>query len=173
MLQKNGKWKKSVFSKFMKLSIVIFLLGSGICVGLLLWQSNVEIVKATEMNENKAYEIEMLEMMELVSENEYLELYFDEEETDIAVRDKESGYVWFSNPTDISEDTVSTGYYQKVLKSQINLTYINENTQISTMNNYTDSIMDSQFEVERLQDGICITCRKQQKCSIWMEAFAM
>lgn len=132
-------------------------LGALALVGLLLWQSNVEIVKATEMNENKAYEIEMLEMMELVSENEYLELYFDEEETDIAVRDKESGYVWFSNPTDISEDTVSTGYYQKVLKSQINLTYINESTQISTMNNYTDSIMDGQFEVERLQDGICIT----------------
>ena len=92
-----------------------------------------------------------------MAENESLELYFDEVETDIAVKEKSSGKVWFSNPVDIENDTVSSGYYQKLLKSQIVLTYINESTQSSTMNNYTASIEEGQFEVEKLEDGIKIT----------------
>ncbi|MCM1102612.1 MAG: DUF5696 domain-containing protein [Clostridium sp.] len=103
------------------------------------------------------YEAEALAGMKLVAQNESLELYFDEVETDVAVRDKRSGDVWFSNPVDTELDTVSSGYYQRVLKSQLVLTYINENTQISTMNNYDYSILDGQFETEVLEDGIRIT----------------
>lgn len=104
-----------------------------------------------------SYEEEALGGMKLVAQNESLELYFDETETDIAVRDKRSGDVWFSNPVDTELDTVSSGYYQRVLKSQLVVTYINENTQISTMNNYDYSIMEGQFETEVLEDGITVT----------------
>lgn len=103
------------------------------------------------------YEREALQNMKLAAENESLELYIDEAETDIAVRDKASGSVWFSNPVDTELDTVSSGYYQRMLKSQIVVTYINENTQISTMNNYDYSILDGQFETEYIEDGVRIT----------------
>ena len=98
-----------------------------------------------------------LEDMVLVAENESLELYVDEVETDIAVKDKSTGNIWFSNPVDMEKDSVSNGYYQKLLKSQIVLTYMNENTQSSTMNNYTSSVEEGQFEIEKLEDGIRIT----------------
>ena len=95
--------------------------------------------------------------MKLVAENQYLELYLDEVKTDIAVRDKSSGEVWFSNPIDMDQDTVSNNYYKRRLQSQIDLTYINENTQISTMNNYEYAIESGQFEIELVEDGVRIT----------------
>ena len=109
-----------------------------------------------EEGQTKQEEAALNEMI-LVAENESLELYFDEVETDIAVKEKSTGQVWFSNPVDIENDTVSSGYYQKLLKSQIVLTYINESTQSSRMNNYAASIEEGQFEVEKLEDGIRIT----------------
>lgn len=114
-----------------------------------------ETVHAKE-GQTKQEEAALNEMM-LVAENESLELYFDEVETGIAVKEKSTGQVWFSNPVDVENDTVSSGYYQNLLKSQIVLTYINESTQSSRMNNYTASIEEGQFEVERLEDGIRIT----------------
>lgn len=125
-----------------------------LCASLIL-TGKIETVYAKEGQTKK--EEAALNEMTLVAENESLELYFDETETDIAVKEKATGHVWFSNPVDIENDTVSSGYYQKLLKSQIVLTYINESTQSSTMNNYTASIEEGQFEVEKLEDGIKIT----------------
>lgn len=98
-----------------------------------------------------------LSEMELVAENESLELYYDETEAGLAVRDKASGEIWCTSPADSDQDTVSTAYYQKVLKSQVNITYINESTQVSTMNSYADAVADGQFEAELIEDGIRIT----------------
>lgn len=103
------------------------------------------------------YEAQALQDMKLVAESESLELYFDETETDIAVREKAPGSVWFSNPADTELDTVSSGYYQRMLKSQIVVTYSNENTQISTMNNYDYSIVEGQFETEYIENGVRVT----------------
>lgn len=126
--------------------------------GILICQGSTEIVKAEQTGDKKnSYETEALAEMKLVAENESLELYFDETETDIAVREKKTKEVWFSNPVDTEQDTFSTNYYQKVLKSQINLTYINESTQVSTMNNYAESIENGQFEVETLENGLRVT----------------
>lgn len=92
--------------------------------------------------------------MRKVAESAGLELYFDETEAGIAVLDKKSGEVWFSNPRDTEMDTVSSGYYKRVLKSQLNITYINESTQVSTMNSYGDAVAEGQFTAEYLENGV-------------------
>ncbi len=107
--------------------------------------------------ENSTYAEEAVKSMELAAESEYLELYLDETDTKIAVRDKASGALWFSNPVDGAEDSVSNSYYQKILKSQLYVTYIDENTKVSTMNNYTSAIENGQFEIEEIENGIKIT----------------
>ncbi len=107
--------------------------------------------------ENSVYEEEAVSAMKKIGDNDYLELYFDEVDTKIAVRDKRSGALWFSNPVNEEEDLVSSTYYQKILKSQLYLTYIDKDTKISTMNNYTSSIENGQFEIEYLEDGVKIT----------------
>lgn len=100
--------------------------------------------------------IDAMDNMTLVSENNKLGLYINEEDTSIAVIDKESGNIWYSNPIDTDKDTVSTSYYLKQLKAQLRLSYINEDTQLSVMNNYTNCIEDGQFEIEKIEDGISI-----------------
>ncbi len=100
-----------------------------------------------------------LASMKQIAQNDYLELYLDEEETDIAVVDKTSGQIWFSNPVDVDQDEVSNRLYQSRLKSQIGLTYMNENTQVSVMDNYSNSISDGQFEIEPADQGVKITYR--------------
>ena len=95
--------------------------------------------------------------MKKVAESDSLELYFDEAEAGIAVVDKESGEVWFSNPVDTDQDAVSSGYYRRVLKSQVNITYINESTQVSTMDSYSDAVSEGQFMVEYLENGVKVT----------------
>ncbi len=106
---------------------------------------------------NSTYAEEMIKTMDKVAENEFLELYLEEKETVVAVRDKASGALWFSNPVDMEKDTVSTSYYQKVLKSQLYLTYIDKKTKVSTINNYTSSIENGQFEIENVENGVKIT----------------
>ena len=64
-----------------------------------------------------------LEKMKKVCENAYLELYYDEAETDIAVRVKATGDIWFSNPVEADSDPVATNYYIGNLKSQLGISY--------------------------------------------------
>ncbi|MCM1058064.1 MAG: DUF5696 domain-containing protein [Firmicutes bacterium] len=95
--------------------------------------------------------------MKKVAESDSLELYFDEAGAGIAVVDKSSGEIWFSNPADTEKDTVSSGYYQRVLKSQVNITYINKSTQVSTMNSYSDAVAEGQYTVAYLENGVRVT----------------
>lgn len=95
--------------------------------------------------------------MKQVAESEGLILYLDEEETDFAIEDKKTGKVWFSNPQDCEEDTFASVYYQKVMKSQLQIQYYNENVQSSVMDNYNDSIKEGQFEISYLEQGVTIT----------------
>ena len=98
-----------------------------------------------------------LDKMKRIAENAALELYFDEAETGVAVRVKESGDIWFSNPPGASEDPAASPYYQRQMKSQFSIQYFNENVQSSEMDNYNDSILDGQFEIAYIEQGVTIT----------------
>ena len=126
-----------------------------------------EVVAQTETSE-EATEEAVAEMvvidtnaipsrMKMVAENDALQLYFDETETDIAVRVKDSGTVWYSNPVNGSQDEQATAFYKKMMKSQLSVTYYNTNVQSSEMNNYSDSIEEGQFEVAYHEDGLTVT----------------
>ncbi|MCR5585330.1 MAG: hypothetical protein K6F63_07875 [Lachnospiraceae bacterium] len=107
------------------------------------------------MAETKTSEIPSA--MTKVAENDSLALYFNEKDTGIAVLNKESGDVFFSNPQDTDNDKIASAFQKKQLKAQIFLRYFNENVQEGNMDNYNDSIAEGQFEVEKLDDGLKIT----------------
>ena len=96
------------------------------------------------------------EGMKLAAENDYLALYIDERETDVAVAVKASGDIWYSNPPAALEDEGASAYYQKQMKSQISLTYFNANMQSSEMDNYNDSILGEQFEILYGVNGVTV-----------------
>ncbi len=107
--------------------------------------------------ENDTAEKETLSSMKKIAENEALELYYDETETDVAVRVKETGDLWFSNPVNAEDDTVASSYQQRQLKSQLSVRFFNENVQEATMDNYSDCIREGNFETEITGDGVTVT----------------
>ncbi|MCR5278978.1 MAG: hypothetical protein K6E19_06015 [Lachnospiraceae bacterium] len=100
---------------------------------------------------------EALSSMKKIAENEALELYYDEEETDIAVRVKETGDVFLSNPAAADDDPIASAYQKRQLKSQLSVRYFNDNVQEATMDNYSDCIEEGNFEAEIRDSGVKIT----------------
>src|SRR5690625_1129478 len=94
-----------------------------------------------------------LEEMDLVSENDYLELYIHNTTAEIAVRVKDTDQVWLSNPVDRDLDTVPSGENKSVLNSQVSLTYFHQAGQTNRMHSH-DSVINEQFEIQPLDDGV-------------------
>src|SRR5690554_6775384 len=83
-----------------------------------------------------------LEDFKQVAENEYLALFINQESTVIAVQDKNSNNIWYSNPPDSDEmDNIARGNARDELNSQILLSFYLPGNRRRQMNNYTDSIL--------------------------------
>lgn len=95
-----------------------------------------------------------LDGFELVSENEFLELYYLPKNAEIAVRHKEDDSLWFSNPPDREEmETKARGSTKARLGSQLVLTYYVANQQMQ-MDSFNDSISHDQFSSTPLENGL-------------------
>lgn len=94
--------------------------------------------------------------MELVAENEALVLYLNPKSTEIAVLDKKSGVIWYSNPQDREKDAIATGYNKDKLNVQFELTYYDSAGNTLKYDNYTHSVQNQQFEVQKVDSGMNI-----------------
>lgn len=92
--------------------------------------------------------------MVLVAENENLKLYTNIETTEVAIYDKRSGEVTYSNPVDREEDSKALGVHKSFLNSQLIVDYYNAGRSSGTWNNYDMSIANGQFEIESIANGI-------------------
>ncbi|MFW6016479.1 MAG: hypothetical protein ACOCRK_08570, partial [bacterium] len=93
----------------------------------------------------------------LISENEYLKLFINNDTTEIAVQDKNNQQVWYSNPSDIDEmETIARGTAREELHSQVLLSFYLPGNRHRYMNNYSDSIVFDQFEINEIDDGVSI-----------------
>lgn len=92
--------------------------------------------------------------MVLAAENGELKLYTDPETTEIAVFEKASGNITYSNPADRDADTVASGVNKSLLSSTLDVIYYNSAGNRASMNNYDMSIQYGQFEARGLENGI-------------------
>lgn len=97
------------------------------------------------------------ERMELIASDERLELWLDEKMADFAVRVKDTGDLWFSNPQGADEDPKASNYYKGAMKAQFSVQYFNEKVQALEMDSYNDAVAEGQFSVERIANGARIT----------------
>ncbi|MCL6457094.1 MAG: hypothetical protein K6T85_03720, partial [Gorillibacterium sp.] len=95
--------------------------------------------------------------MDLVAENTNLALYYQPETTEVAVMDKRSKQVWYSNPVNRNEDAQASPYEKEVLSSQLTLSFRDSIGTIDTYPNFTQSISKQQFAAESIKDGVRIT----------------
>lgn len=109
-----------------------------------------------------------LSSMKKVAENDFLALYISEETTEAAVKDKKTGFVWYTNPEDRSADPKAASINKDRLSSQISITYFTPTAQKKVMNNYTDSIVYGQFEITSIENGARVFYRigKEEKIYI-------
>lgn len=92
--------------------------------------------------------------MVLVTENDNYKLYTNLRTTEIAIYDKQSGHITYSNPQDRDKDSIAAGVNVSELNSTLSVTYYNAAKNSSTMNNYDMSIQYEQFEVQAIENGI-------------------
>lgn len=106
--------------------------------------------------------------MRLVSHNDFLELYINEETTEVAVKDKRSGYIWYTNPQDREKDSKAAGLNKDLLASQMTITYYTPSSQAKMMNNYSDSVRLGQFDIETIENGVKITYRIGKESKVYV-----
>lgn len=98
-----------------------------------------------------------VEGMVLAAESDSLMLYTNTTTTEIAVYDKRSGEVTYSNPVDRANDPIATGRNKVALDSQFMLTYYDVGMTEVNMYNYDFSVERGQFETQSLENGIRYT----------------
>src|SRR5690554_897153 len=95
-----------------------------------------------------------LERFEWACENEFLELYYLPETAEIAVRHKESGALWFSNPQGREQkETMARGASKARLSSQIIISYYTANQQLQ-MDSFNDSVLHEQHVMTPFDGGL-------------------
>lgn len=95
--------------------------------------------------------------MNLVSQNEHLELYLNQETAEFAITQIKSGETWFSNPVDREDDSIVSGENRGLLNSQLILNYYNPNGQTTRMESSRDSVLMEQVEMEYIENGFKVT----------------
>lgn len=95
--------------------------------------------------------------MVLAAENDILKLYTDTATTEVAVYDKRTGEVTYSNPVDRAADPIANGRNKIDLNSQFVLTYYDINMTLVTMYNYDYSVERGQYTYEGIDNGIRYT----------------
>ncbi len=91
---------------------------------------------------------------QLVCENENLKLYTDTKTTYIAIYDKRTGEITYSNPIDADEDTKANPTNKNFLKSALLVYYYNDIVASAYMDSYSKCTKLGQFEYEGITNGI-------------------
>ena len=91
---------------------------------------------------------------ELVTDNGCLELYINESTTEIAVQVKETGDIWYSNPSDRQTmENLARGAAKERLNSQLSIGYYIGN-QLITLDSYTESVLHDQYNIVPIENGV-------------------
>ncbi|WP_438431219.1 DUF5696 domain-containing protein [Gorillibacterium sp. sgz500922] len=95
--------------------------------------------------------------MNLIAEDGSLGLYFHPETTEVAVRDKKTGQIWYSNPADRDGDAIASAFEKEMLASQLSVSFRDTTGALDSYGNFTQSISKKQFKVEGIKNGVRIT----------------
>ncbi|MHB1484701.1 MAG: DUF5696 domain-containing protein [Saccharofermentanales bacterium] len=110
--------------------------------------------KEIKVDENYTSQIKGGFGFQLVSENEYLQLYINGKTAEIKIHDKTTGQDTFSNPQTRDTDRLTRNVpSRQKLISQINVDY-EADKGLSYMNSYTDAIDRDQYNYQKVDGGI-------------------
>lgn len=99
---------------------------------------------------------ERLSKMEKITGSSGVELYLDTTNVDIAVRDTNSGGIWFSSPYDTGSDAVASETIKNRMSSQIRVQMLNAQNEEIELLSYIDCILKNQYSWTSIDDGVRI-----------------
>lgn len=108
-----------------------------------------------------------LDQFKVVAENPYLSLLIKKETAEIAIRDKTTGVVWFSNPParEIMEKKMQ-GRAKDALNSQLSINYYDQGDRLFVLDTYNDSIKNDQYKIIPIEQGVRVEFQLGKK---WMD----
>ncbi|MFW5987887.1 MAG: DUF5696 domain-containing protein [bacterium] len=102
-------------------------------------------------------ELDVLNDMTVVAENEELILYLNENNTKIAIEEKVSGQIWFSNPNNINQrENIATGNVKNRLNAQLRIFFDTDTDFNRSKDNFNHSIDSDLFSIKYIDNGVRI-----------------
>lgn len=98
----------------------------------------------------------MLAAMKAVAENDRFILYYSPQTMAVALKEKQSGRLYTSNPYNAAADSGCVGNTEKMLESQVVLTYIDANVRQQKLEMYSssDCVEKGQFAYTEYENGV-------------------
>ncbi|MFC5651911.1 DUF5696 domain-containing protein [Paenibacillus solisilvae] len=94
--------------------------------------------------------------MEKAAENDTLALYMNKTTAELAVYDKRSGHVWYTNPQDRDQDAKASAFEKQGLASQLSLQFSDAAGNSKTFLSFNDAVDKKQFKVNLVSGGVQI-----------------
>ncbi len=126
-------------------------------------EDNAEAVAASDQV-NADTSAERLKEMELVAENDYLELYVDMTDTDVAVREKATGYVWFTNLAD--RENIEDEAKRIAAGAHISIEYFDSIGTRLLQDTLQNAVEPGFFEIKKIDNGIRIEYTLKNKVEV-------
>ncbi|GHV38495.1 hypothetical protein FACS189490_00530 [Clostridia bacterium] len=95
-----------------------------------------------------------LEGYVLALESDALKLYADAATGNIALYDKRTGKITYSNPKDADEDAIANPVNKEYLKSQLIVTYYDTNGKDAEISSYKMAVLLNQLELKAIPNGV-------------------
>jgi len=144
------KWKR-----ICALSLSVLMFCTSLQMSVQAEDEKKEKTSAQEINDFDSSE-ERLSKMEKMVDSSGVELYLDKDNVDIAVRDTNSGGIWFSSPYDTGSDVVASETIKNRMSSQVRVQMLNAQNEEIELLSYVDSILKQQYSWESVDNGVRI-----------------
>lgn len=93
---------------------------------------------------------------QLIAQDSVSELLINAKTTEVAVRNKADGSVWYSMPADRKNDTVAAGGDADMLNAPFTFSYLDTSKRVLSASAYEQSIALDQYAFEKIDNGIRI-----------------
>lgn len=115
------------------------------------------VVPTAEEIDADGYDTTLASGFEKALEDEKAILYFNKKTAEVALQDRATGHIWYSNPQDRSTETMVEGTTRLRLGAQVTVTYYDQKGAYGMMDSYNDSIAYDGMSWELAGDELLVT----------------
>ena len=91
---------------------------------------------------------------QLVSEDGELQLLLDEADLKIAIKNKKSGMLWESTPSNVDQDPLAAEDTITAMHDLIRVSYFADSTMANSLGSYAECVQKKQYQLYTLENGL-------------------